>query len=52
MFDGLAPGRGASHAFTTRRAQLSAGEVDLTLTPTGGDPVTATAPYAATTCGG
>lgn len=52
VFDGLAPGRGASHAFTTRRAQLSAGEVDLTLTPTGGDPVTATAPYAATTCGG
>lgn len=51
-FPDLAPGRGAAHAFTTRQAQLAAGEVELTLTPDGQAPVQVTAPYAAASCAG
>lgn len=50
VFADLAPGRGASHAFTTRQVSLPAGEVDVTLSADGVT-VPTTVPYAARSCG-
>ncbi len=50
-FASVAPGRGASHAFSARVVDLPAGEVAAVVTVDGEQPVRITAPYGAASCG-